>query len=192
MADLGLSDGTLKADLANLQFEGLLTDPSGLSTGAQLTLRVYGSLFDPTEQTLPECQTCATPQSVKVGISGLHYDNLSPALALHNVLFAFNIVGPALTNTAWPEPTPAGSSQSVQLGALNYQLTDAQIDFIYDRLIGYGYSVNNVKLGLGLSVFGDASQIQAEFETTTVPEPATLLLFATGAAPMILRRRNRH
>jgi|RhiMethySRZTD1v2_1073278.scaffolds.fasta_scaffold431802_2 hypothetical protein len=184
MSAMGLTDATLSNDLATLHFLVSLTDADNLSVaGNLLVLRVTGTVEDPCPGL-----NCAFIDDVRVGGSLSH----NAAGNTQNVLFAFDIVG-SLSGMPWGT-TPAGLSSPYLISPLNtvadFQLTQAQINFIISRLSGFG--VDEVWIGLGASSAGITATGAFDNVGTNVdvvPEPVTTLLFGAAACGFALRRR---
>jgi hypothetical protein len=195
LSELGIHDLTLGADLAQLHVVGTVGIPDATSGPAVVGnlngLKIYGTVDDPAN-----CPNCALLSQVHVGGS-LHQ---GPNGDVANVLFVVNLVGGVANNTPWFGPLGGPAQPNPQFGAqLDFQLSQAQIGFIMSRLTAGGFGVGDVHIGLGAlvaAVTADQQPLGSAFETvgpTAVPEPATMMLLASGLAslPAAIRRRRK-
>ena len=198
MTTLGLSDANLAAGLAALTISGGLEGGDsgfGVPVTAELSvLRVYGTLATST------CADCLKPSDVKIGSSlSLRQDSNGNPIDPNNVLFAFNIVGSALSYPGWsgvPAGLPAQTANPAE-SPFTFRLSDEQIAYVLARM-GTTYGVGAVRLSLGAGGFGvtaDGGQVgmgltfeMPPIKTNNVPEPGTLTLLAAGLAMAGIRR----
>jgi hypothetical protein len=194
MAELGLTDANLEADLLALSVTGSISDIfvqgfEPASSAELLVLRLFGMTDQP-------CADCAKLSDAAVGSIGLSFDANGNAIDPANVLFAVNLVGPAFNPDGTPWTAPAGLASPVAVGLdtpLAFGLSQAQVTFILSQMNGFG--VGDVRLGLGARAFGVTSDpeveepVESNFAINDVPEPTSLLLFGSAAAAFAMRRR---
>ena len=202
MSALGLSNGDLAADLAALTISGglqVVDRGFGVPVTAELSvLRVYGTLATST------CADCLKPSDVNIGSSlSLRQDSNGNPIDPNNVLFAFNIVGPALSYPGWsgvPTGLPAQTANPAD-SPFTFRLSNEQIAFILARM-GTTYGVDAVRISLGAGGFGltaaggqvgmgvtfDMPPLGTTPPPIPAPEPGTLTLLAAGLAMAGIRR----
>lgn len=185
------------SELDQLRLTGTVSGQSDfdVATSADISVfRIYATIID---GALPAgCSDCATPSQVKIGIGGLHLNpdpstqDPTDVIDESNVLFAINAIGPSLSASTWGGPAGMAGVNVALNTAIDYQLLNAaQIQFIVGRLNAYNLGLSDVRIGIGAQVNGVGGPVEALLGVEPVPEPGTLLLLASGAAMLAVRRR---
>jgi hypothetical protein len=197
LSTLGLSDGSLAADLRSLTLQGTIEDAegAGVVTADLFALRLVGTVAQ-------TCVDCGTVQQAQLGASGLQTDDKTLASTEKVVLFSVDLVGTTPENpVAWKGPVNFESSLDAPLvvpispSILTYSLSEAQVQFILGRMVDNGFDVSEVRLGMALAIdsTGHVGPIRTTFDVVPVtpkptPEPGTATLLAAGLAMAGARR----
>jgi hypothetical protein len=131
---------------------------------------------------IDDCVDCSTLDDATFGL-------LAPAeQGIRNVALYGDMVALAPVSGPLPTQMVAGASYLFGLSAADVNLLNAVVTH---------YGADNVRIGLSAAVlwpndaFPGYTQGLPGFETTTVPEPASMTLFAVGVASMLAAKRRR-